>query len=231
MSDLHFHSKKNEKEEKDKSLPFYMRLYPPIESNEQSESTLDKAIRLELNDDDDDKKVDQDKNKENANENLLTKEFLEELIKTPNTIPKVKILDIVSKALQNSKLIEKMEDDNKNTKKLNKEDLSIACAKKFAFKKFKKGEIIFRIGDDGDKFYYVLHGKTNILKIREIPNIYMSIIEYINYCIFLLKEGENYLFQEVIRINYKILKVSSEEEIITLFRIWFKISLIGQVNS
>ena len=108
MSDLPFHSKKNEKEEKDKSLPFYMRLYPPIESNEQSESTLDKAIRLELNDDDDDdKKVDQDKNKENANENLLTKEFLEELIKTPNTIPKVKILDIVSKALQNSKLIEK----------------------------------------------------------------------------------------------------------------------------
>ena len=231
MSDLPFHSKKNEKEEKDKSLPFYMRLYPPIESNEQSESTLDKAIRLELNDDDDDdKKVDQDKNKENANENLLTKEFLEELIKTPNTIPKVKILDIVSKALQNSKLIEKMEDDNKNTKKLNKEDLSIACAKKFAFKKFKKGEIIFRIGDDGDKFYYVLQGKTNILKIREIPNIYMSIIEYINYCIFLLKEGENYLFQEVIRINYKVLKVSSEEEIITLFRIWFKISLIGQVN-
>jgi len=228
MSDLPFHSKKNEKEERDKSLPFYMRLYPPIESNEQTESELDKVIRLELNEED--KKDEQNQNKENANENILTKEFLEKLIKTPNTIPKAKILEIVSKALKNSKLIEKMEDDNKNTKKLNQEDLSIACAKKFAFKKYKKGEIIFRIGDDGDKFYYVLHGKTNILKIKEIPNIYMSIIEYINYCIFLIKEGENYLFQEVIRINNKVLKVTSEEEVIILFRIWFKISLIGQVN-
>ena len=155
MSDLPFHSKNNEKEERDKSLPFYMRLYPPIESNEQAESELDKVIRLELNEED--KKDEQSQNKENANENILTKEFLEELIKTPNIIPKAKILEIVSKALKNSKLIEKMEDDNKNTKKLNQEDLSIACAKKFAFKKFKKGEIIFRIGDNGDKFYYVLH--------------------------------------------------------------------------
>ena len=230
MSDLPFHTKENEKEYKNKdkfkSLPFYMRLYPPLESIRPAQTGLNKMIRLELREED--KK--EEKNNENSNENLLTKDFLEKLIKTPNNIPKPQILEIVSNTLKNSKLLEKMEDDNKNTKKLNQEDLSVACAKKFAFTKFKKGEIIFRIGDDGDKFYYILKGKTNILKIREMPNILMSIIEYINYCIFLIKQEENYLLQEVIRINYKVLRVTSEEEIIALFRIKFKLSLMSEIN-
>ena len=225
MSDLPSNSKNIENKNKD--LPFYMRLYPPIELHELSEKKLDKIIRLEL---DEDKIEEQNKIKEKSNENLLTKEFLEALIKTPNNIPKAKILEIVSNAIKTSNLIEKMEDDNKNNKKMNQEDLSIACAKKFTFAKFQKGEIIFRIGDDGDKFYYILKGKTTILKIKEIPNIFMSILEYINYCIFLIKSEEKYLFQEATRINSKVLKVSSEEEIISLYRIWFKHSLIQQIN-
>ena len=225
MSAPPFQLKKVENIKED--LPFFMHLYPTLEIIEQNESNFEKILKLDL---DEDKKEEENKNKENINEKLLTKEFLDELIKNPNNIPKADILEIVSNAIKTSKLIEKMEDDNKNNKKLNQVDLNVACAKKFTFIKVKKGEIIFRIGDDGDKFYYVLKGKANILKIKEIPNIFMSIIEYINYCIFLIKSEEYFLFQEVIRINNKVLKVSSEEEIITLFRIWFKQILIEKIN-
>ena len=225
MSAPPFQLKKVENIKED--LPFFMHLYPPLEIIEQNESNFEKILKLDL---DEDKKEEENKNKENINEKLLTKEFLDELIKNPNNIPKADILEIVSNAIKTSKLIETMEDDNKNNKKLNQVDLNVACAKKFTFIKVKKGEIIFRIGDDGDKFYYVLKGKANILKIKEIPNIFMSIIEYINYCIFLIKSEEYFLFQEVIRINNKVLKVSSEEEIITLFRIWFKQILIEKIN-
>ena len=216
----------------DKSLPFYMRLYPPLEALKSQDEDNEKILKLD-NFEEDSKEEGENKNNENKkelNELNLTKEFLEELIKKPNSNHKAKIYEILSNALKNSKLIEKMEDDKNNTKKLNQDDLSLACAKKFFFTKFKRGDIIFRIGDDGDIFYYVLKGKANILKIREIPNILMSTIEYINYCIFLIKSGEKFLFQEVIRINYNFLKVSSDEEIFILFRIWFKSSLISQIN-
>ena len=214
--------------DKEEPLPFYMCLYPPIEDNVEPEPNLESILNLDL--DQKDKKEGQNKNKEKLNETLLTKEILEDLVKKPHNIPKAKILEIVSKALKVSKLIERVEDDDKKSKEISEEDLSLACVKKFEFKKFKKGDIIFRIGDDGEKFYYILKGKANVLKIKEIPNIYMSAIEYINYCIFLIKQRENYLFQEVIRKNYNVLKVSGEEEIFALYRIWFKSTLIIEVN-
>ena len=157
----------------DKSLPFYMRLYPPLEALKSQDEENEKILKLD-NFEEDSKEEGENKNNENKkelNELNLTKEFLEELIKKPNSNHKAKIYEILSNALKNSKLIEKMEDDKNNTKKLNQDDLSLACAKKFFFTKFKRGDIIFRIGDDGDIFYYVLKGKANILKIREIPNI------------------------------------------------------------
>ena len=216
----------------DKSLPFYMRLYPPLEELKSQDEEQEKILKLD-DFEEDSKEEGENKNNENKkelNELNLTKEFLEELLKKPNSTHKAKIYEILSNALKHSKLIEKMEDEKNNTKNLNQDDLSLACAKKFFFTKFNRGDIIFRIGDDGDIFYYVLKGRANILKIREIPNILMSIIEYINYCIFLIKSGEKFLFQEVIRINYNVFKVSSDEEIFILFRIWFKSSLISQIN-
>ena len=223
MSNLKYNTKIGEKESlnKDKPLPFFMRLYPPLETKERPSITINKILNF---DDTDENK------KENPNETILTKQFLDQLVNNPHSIPKSKIFEIVSNAMQNSHLIEKVEDDNKNTKKMNQEDLSNAFAKKFTFEKFQRGDIIFRIGDNGDKFYYVLKGKANILKIKEIPNIYMSILEYIKYCIYLIKSGEYYLFQEVIMTNIKILKVTSEEEIMTLFKISFKCTLIEQLN-
>ena len=216
---------KNDKEclSQEKSLPFFMKIYPQLDIREADSGFR----RLSNFNTGNNNKTEKDKDKE---ELILTKEFLEKLVKNPNSISKSKINEIVTKALKTSKLIGKVEDNNKTNKILNEEDLCNACAQKFRFKKVNRGEIIFRIGDDGDKFYYILKGRVNILKIREIPNIYMSIIEYIKYCIFLINIGENYLFQEVIRRNNNILRVTSDEEIFILFRIWFKTELINEIN-
>jgi hypothetical protein len=215
----------NEISSQEKSLPFFMKVYPKLDTPE-TDSDFKKLSNFNTGN-----KNRSENEKDKGNEELiLTKEFLEKLIKNPNSVPKSKIYEIVSTALKTSKLIGKMEDNNKTNKKLTEEDLCNACAQKFRFKKIPRGEIIFRIGDDGDKFYYILKGRVNILKIREIPNIYMSIIEYIRYCIFLIKIGENYLFQEVIRKNNNILRVISDEDIFILFRIWFKSELISQIN-
>ena len=214
--------------QKNKNLPFYMRLYPPLESKSESRQDLHN-IHLKLGSNNKSIKTILGK-QETDEENELTQDFLDELVKPSSVLPRSRIMDVVSKVIMKSKLIEKIEDDNKFSKKINSVDLSMACAKKFSYILVKRGDNVFRIGDIGDKFYYILKGKVNIFKVKEIPNIYMSIIEYLNYCIFLIKSEENYLFQEVIQRNYNILQITSIEEVYSLYKIVFKKSLQDNIN-
>ena len=217
--------KLNSDAKKNKNLPFYMRLYPPLlEENKEQHLDLHNMLQIQINKGDNYMK-DLLGNPDIEEEDELTQEFLDDLVKPNCILPKSKIIDVVSKAILKSKLIEKIEDDNKFQKKINQTELSVACAKKFTYILVKKGEKVFRIGDIGDKFFYILKGKVNILKIREIPNLYMTIIEYLNYCLFLIKSEENYLFQEVIQRNYHILQISNAEEILSLYKIAFKKSI------
>ena len=68
-----------------------MRLYPPIEALEQ-----DSVFKKISNNNDGDK----NKAEKNKDELELTNEFLETLIKSPNSIPKTKIYEIVSRVLK-----------------------------------------------------------------------------------------------------------------------------------
>ena len=214
--------------QKNKNLPFYMRLYPPLESPSENQTDFH-SLHLKLDSSNQNLKNILGK-QETEEQDELTQDFLDELVKPLSTLPKTRIMEVVSKVIMKSKLIEKIEDDNKLSKKINSSELSMACAKKFTYVLVKRGENVFRIGDIGDKFYYILKGKVNILKIKEIPNIYMSIIEYLNYCIFLLKQEENYLLQEVILRNYNILQITTPEEIYSLYKIAFKKSLQDNIN-
>ena len=214
--------------QKNKNLPFYMRLYPPLESPSENQTDFH-SLHLKLDSSNQNLKNILGK-QETEEQDELTQDFLDELVKPLSTLPKTRIMEVVSKVIMKSKLIEKIEDDNKLSKKINSLELSMACAKKFTYVLVKRGENVFRIGDIGDKFYYILKGKVNILKIKEIPNIYMSIIEYLNYCIFLLKQEENYLLQEVILRNYNILQITTPEEIYSLYKIAFKKSLQDNIN-
>ena len=229
MSDISFNNQNNNKySQMSKNIPFYMRLYPPLEQSSESHSDFHNLLQFKISFNNNAK--DSLGKTETEEEEELTQDFLNELVKPGCVIPKTKIIDVVSKAIMKSKLIEKIEDDNKVPKKINSLELSMSCAKKFSYILVKKGEKVFRIGDIGDKFYYILKGKVNILKIREIPNLYMTILEYLNYCLFLIKEEEYYLFQELIQRNYNVLQLTSAEEVISLYTIVFKKSLFDNIN-
>ena len=233
MSDITFISQNENQNQKyfqtNKNIPFYMRLYPPLEQSSELQSDFHNLLSLKIGLNKPNMKYLLGK-QETEYEDELTQDFLDEIVKPNSLMPKTKIVDVISKAIIKSKLIEKIEDDNKVSKKVNSSELSMSCAKKFSYVLVKKGENVFKIGDIGDKFYYILKGKVNILKIREIPNLYMTIMEYLNYCLFLIKGEENYLFQELIQKNYNVLQVTSAEEVISLYKIVFKKSLYDNIN-
>ena len=210
-------------------IPFYMKLYPPIQNSPQPKMSLRNFLQVKNNSKNDIKNellgID-----EKVEEDPLNKKFLDELVNPSCNIPKAKIEEVVSKYIIKSKLIEKIEDENKITKKINPTELSSLCAKKFTYMFVKRGDNVFKMGETGDKFYFILKGKVNILKLKEIPNLYMSIIEYLHYCVFLIESNENYLFQEVIQKNYNILQVTSAEEVLSLYKISFKKSLYDNVE-
>ena len=210
----------------EQNLPFYMKLYPPLESITQVQPSFRNLLKLKLS-----SKNSKDLSGNEVEEDELTQDFLDELIKPSCNLPKTKIIEVISKYILKSKLIEKIEDENKfSKKKIDPQELSALCAKKFIYTLSNRGEIVFKIGDVGDKFYFILKGKVNILKIKEIQNIYMSTMEYLNYCIFLIKSNENYLFQEVIQKNYNILQITSAEEVLSLYKIAFKKSVYDKVS-
>ena len=210
----------------EQNLPFYMKLYPPLESITQVQPSFRNLLKLKLS-----SKNSKDLSGNEVEEDELTQDFLDELIKPSCNLPKTKIIEVISKYILKSKLIEKIEDENKfSKKKIDPQELSALCAKKFIYTLSNRGEIVFKIGDVGDKFYFILKGKANILKIKEIQNIYMSTMEYLNYCIFLIKSNENYLFQEVIQKNYNILQITSAEEVLSLYKIAFKKSVYDKVS-
>ena len=153
MSDIPSSNKKDDKDFffQENSLPFYMNLYPPLEVSEP-ESGSTKLLNLS----------EEDKNKPGKNNEALnlTTEFLEKLTKNPNTIPKAQINEIVFKALKISKLIEKMDDNNKANKKMSEEDLSNACAQKLFLK------LLFLVRDNflfGDIFLSAHENKGSFI--------------------------------------------------------------------
>ena len=213
----------------DINLPLYMRLYPPLENINETKLDLYKILQIKLNQKKNNKKYSLG-NEKTEEENELNQKFLDDLVKPSCSIPKGKVIDIISKDILKSKLIEKIEDESKFLKKIEPVELSNLCATRFSYELIHRGEIIFKMGEIGDKFYYILKGKVNVLKMKEIPNLYMSIMEYLHYCYFLIKNNENYIFQEVIQSNSNLIQLTNEEEVLSLYKIIFKKTLYDNIN-
>ena len=81
----------------------------------------------------------------------------------------------------------------------------------FRYKKYKKGETIFKIGDVSDNFYSILLGKVDLLKL--LPKIVnMTGQEYFYYLLDLIKKKENYRYKLCITTNNKIYPIYIEDE-------------------
>ena len=156
---------------------------------------------------------------EEENSNSLSEVFLQNLIKRPCPLNKSKIISVISKFIQNTSLIQKIQKEIQSNKKFNINELSIMCAEILNYIELKKGKVLFRIGDIGDRFYFILSGKICILKLKELKNIQLNYYEYIDYLMFLIKKKENYIFNEVIKKNENILRINTELEVKSIYKV------------
>ena len=77
------------------------------------------------------------------------------------------------------------------------------------YKKFKKGDMVFRIGEHPDAFYSIIIGKANILK--PMPKaVFLTGYQYFNYLMKLRKEKEFYIFNLCIQTNRKNFVIEEE---------------------
>ena len=160
----------------------------------------------------------------------VNQNFFGSLISSKNdSLDKEKKILTISKIIRKSKLMEKLEKEfNSSDKKIDLSSLSYMCAKNLLFMELKKGKILFRVGDMGDRFYLILSGKITILKPKKV--IYkMNLQEYLTYLQLLLKEKENFLFNEVILQNCTSIPITNIEEIKNIFRILFILDLRDKV--
>ena len=68
------------------------------------------------------------------------------------------------------------------------------------YQKFKKDEVIFRIGDPPDSFYSIIFGKVNILK--PLPKkVLLTGHQYFEYLMKMRKQKEHFIFNECINNN------------------------------
>ena len=208
--------------------PEYEKIYPPLkddfifdEENEIQDNVLKAKSSL----------VASSKNLFTSEQDTdeLTEDFLYHLTKKPCILSKVRIVAVISKFIRQSNLIKKIEVEYQSDKKFKEEELSILCAEKLNYVSLQKGEILFKIGDIGDRFYIILSGKITILKLKELK-IRMTYLEYLRYCMFLINNNEEYILNEVIKCNYKILPLTSEEEVRKIVTIIFKKQLKEHIN-
>ena len=86
----------------------------------------------------------------------------------------------MTRFIQNSPLIQKFQKDADSDKKDENNNLSRLGAENLNYMELKKGQVLFRIGDNGDRFYFILSGRVSILKLKEINNVRLNYFEYLN---------------------------------------------------
>ena len=207
------------------NVEIYQDLYDFIFDSNKTE------INTTLNKENTDKtqlSIDQPQQQKKSNKFQSTKEaltFFKEIVKPTCTIPKSEIDIIISKFIKNTPLIYKLNQDYQSEKKHSLSSLSLICAKRFCFKQFDQGDIIYKIGDIEEAFYFILYGKISVLKFKEINDCYMTYQEYFEYLWNLNENKEEYLLNEVIKKNYEIVKINNYDEFIKIYNVYFSLSL------
>ena len=114
----------SEEKRKDKiveDVPIYKKLYPPLKNiftYDENNEINNNLIRLKSKIIKGPKRTNFLKEDDEDSNEELTADFLNDLVKNPCPISKTRIVDSVSKFIQNSQLIEKLEADYQSDKKL-----------------------------------------------------------------------------------------------------------------
>lgn len=207
----------------DGKIDSFLQLYPPVKNfydfDRQYDLYKDKknSPKFLSNGLNEDMNLDQEEDTYEINDDF----FGSILGKNNYYLDKDKKIKTISKVIRKSKLMLKLEKEfHGSGKTIDLCALSDMCAKNLSFMELKKGKILFKIGDKGDRFYFILSGKITILKPRQI-NYKMNFQEYLFYLLILIKEKEDYLLNEVIMNNCTQIPITTVEEIKTIYRIIF----------
>ena len=200
------------KEKQEKKIQEYMILYPPFESKKE-EKKLKSQINLQLQsiklEEEDDEKYE------------INETFLEIVLKKPFSFGRNRIINTVSKNIQQSKLPTKLLEDYRSDKKINSVNLCNLFAHNLNYSKLYEKEILYRIGENDNRLFYILSGRIQVLKPKELTCMKMTTLEYLKYCKYLHKNNEIYLLNEVINSNSQVLPLISTDDVALISRLYF----------
>lgn len=90
------------------------------------------------------------------------------------------------------------------------EKMIIFCTAEMKLMRFPKDQILFKIGDVPDYFYFIFSGSVDILK----PTPYVEFFSGYQYFLHLMKlmrEGEKYIYTEIIKENIEVFPIDKSD--------------------
>ena len=209
-------------EELEKLLPEHMIIYPKFE---EEEMTLKKMFKRQKTFFGNNNEEEEDTEKNEINEN-----FLNLLTKKPCPLSKTQITNVLSKKIQSSSLFQKLINEYHSEKKINVASVCNSFAHKLNYSLLQQNEVLYKVGDNDNRLFFILSGRIQVLKLKELPNVKMTNLEYLNYCRYLYKNNEMYILNEVINYNHRILPLMSDEEVMFVSKIYFVLQLMEKIN-
>ena len=204
----------------EKEIPKYMIIYPNFEPIKESTKLKSKTnIKIEKNEDDDEKYE-------------INETFLELVLKKPFSYGRNKIVNTLTKNLQSSSLSKKLLSDYRSERKTKISEI-ILCnllAQNLNYLKLEENEVLYRIGENDNRLFYILSGRIQVLKLKELCSVTMTNLEYLNYCKFLYNKNEMHILNEVINNNSQILPFLSEQDVALVSKIYFMRELLEKIR-
>ena len=157
--------------------------------------------------------------------------FLELIVKERCPLSKKKVHQTIGKIIKNSDLLEKIKKESKeDNNPESPENLCVIVAQNMSYTEYKNNKFIYKVGDKGDKLYFIIRGQVNIFKPVQIK-AKMTFQDYLSYCLLLNKYKEEYLLNKILMSYFKTIPLMFIEEIKKTFIILFKLKLVQNIQN
>ena len=154
--------------------------------------------------------------------------FLESIVKERCPLNKKKVHLTIDKIIKNSFLMEKIKKEFQTDNNEPPENLCLTIAQNMSFIEYKRNKSIYKVGDNGDKLYFIIKGKVNIYKPIKIKTK-MTFKDYLLYCLLLNKYKEDFLLNKLFNTYFKLIPIMFIDEIKKTFNIVFKMELTEKI--
>ena len=154
--------------------------------------------------------------------------FLESIVKERCPLNKKKVHLTIDKFIKNSFLMDKIKKEFQTDNNEPPENLCLTIAQNMSYIEYKRNKSIYKVGDNGDKLYFIIKGKVNIYKPVKIKTK-MTFKDYLLYCLLLNKYKEDFLLNKIFNTYFKIIPIMFIEEIKKTFNILFKMELTEKI--